>query len=563
MPRNISFNLDHIMVDSESREPRWELLIYDLRSTANTINDVVMFNAFGTGSLDPLAGPRDFTGDSVSVQVEEVRGDYVNGGVSASTVTVNLADETGLFDPLLILDLDPASQEYEDAVGRFLRSGNAVSLKLGDARVDYSEWVSIFTGEIVGQAGRRRSRSDRPQSDLTVQALGREARFLKYNRTSDDYSSAQSFRTAAVDIAENKMGLDASEIDFSLWGSQTFGHQSVQFVDEPPLVMIAQLMFPDGLLPKFDGRGVLTQITTLISGAANRTYENLDIIRKIDRPFSNVEQPNCVTVLGLDKNLTKISQPQQRLATADITTGFFSSREDFEVFWAEDKTLVAENVQERILKSVNGGINFLGGEESFTYIDAPGPGGGTIGVQIQIDTGFAPWVVIFLLTVYTVLAFIPDEVTTFYGIGITISIGRVIQAAALAAALFIMTKIGRGQYEFIGEPIEYVYQEIRARACVDGASEFEENAIEIENHLINTEGDAENAAKNTLFLLQAQENPRDVEMLHDLVLEADDIFGIPGDRRFLIDNINFSLARNTKAINAKLDTFEITDGVVA
>lgn len=563
MARNLSFNLDHIMVASESREPAWELLIYDVRSTSDTINDVVVFNAFGTGSLAPLTGPRNFNDDVAAIRLNEVRGDYVNGGVAAATVIIDLVDEHGLFDPLLLLGLNPASQEYEDAVGRFLRAGNVVVIKMGDQRVDYAEWLTVFTGEIVGQAGRRRSRSDGAQSDISIQALGREARFLQYTRTSDDYGGSTTHRQAAEDIAQNKMGLDAAEINFSGWGTQNFQHQSVQFVDEPPLVMISQLMFSDGLLPKFDGRGILTQVTSLISGAPDRIYDNFDIIRKIDRPWSNVEQPNCVIVLGLDKNLTKILQPQQRLRMVDITTGFFTTDEDFEVFWADDKTLVAENVEERILKSVNGGLSFLGGEEVFNYLPAPGPGGGTIGCQIQISTGFAPWLVVFFLATYVVLAFIPDNVLVISGAGVTIPIGRVIQAGALAAALFIMTKIGRGQYEFIGEPMEYVYKEIRARACVEGASEFEQNVVTIENHLINTAADAQNAAKNTLFLLQAEENPRDVEMLHDLRVEPDDIFEIPGDRRFLVDTVSYTLTRSDRVIHASLNCFEVTPGVIA
>ena len=559
MPRNLSFNLNHIMTDSASREPIWKIQLYDLRSTTDTINDVVLFNKFGTGGLLPLTGPRDFTSDTTTIQVNEERGDYVGNGVAASSITVNLIDETGLFDPLLLLGLDPASAEYEAAVGRFLRAGNAVVITLGDQRVDPSEWKNIFTGEIIGQAGRSRSRSGGPKSDMSFQAVGREARFLKYNRTSDDYGTSTNYRNAAINIAQDKMGLDANEIDFSGWGSQTFGHASVQFVDEPPLVMIAQLMFPDGLLPKFDGDGILTQVTSLISGAPDRVYENLDIFLSLERPWSNVEMANCVIVLGLDKEMTKISQPLQRLATSDITTGFFATDEDYEVFWADDKTIVAENVQARILKSVNGGLSVLGGSEEFTEIPAPGPGGGSIGMRIEISTGFAPWLVIFFLATYVALAFIPDEVALVA----TIPVGRVVQAIALGGALFIMTKIGRGQYEFLGVPIEWVYQEIKARACVAGASEFEENVVTIENHLINTQTDANTAAKNTLLLLQAEENPRTATLLHDLRLEPDDIFEIPGPRLFLIDRVTYTLTRSDRAFIASMDCFEVTPGVIA
>jgi hypothetical protein len=563
MARNLSFGLDTIMVEATTRSPKWQLLIYDLRSASDTINDVVLFNAFGTGSLDPIVGPRDFTEDAATIKVVERRGDYVNGGIPASQIGVDIVDADGVYDPLGILGLDPSGAEYEASVGRYLRATNAVVLLLGDDRVDYSEWKYVFTGELIGQAGRKRSRSDGAESSMSFEAVGREARFLKYEAMSDDFGGATTFKTAAEDFAQENMGLDVAEIDFSGWGTQTFGHQSVQFLDELPMSVLAQLMFPSGVLPRFDGRGILTQVTSTITAQPDRVYENLDIIRKIDRPFSNVEQANCVTILGLDKEMTKVSQPKQRLATSEITTGWFASDEEIEVYWSDDKTLVAEEVEEKIHKSVTGWLGWLGGGEEFEYVDSPGPGGGTIGCRITISTGFAPWLASYFLAEYVAFAFLPDDVIVVGSGGSTIPIGRVIQATFLIAAMTVMLSISRGQYEFKGSPIEYIYKEIRGQACVEGKTAFEKNTVIIENHMINTQNDVNNRARDTLYLLQAEENPRDVNMLHDLRLEPDDIFEIPGDRSFLIDTISYALIRNERATIASMACFEVTPGVIA
>lgn len=561
MARALSTELDAIMVDATKRKPSWKVEIYDVRSTADTINTVVrnIVNS-GTPVLQALTGPRDFTPDAVSVQVDERRGDYVHGGVTATTVTVNLIDEHGLFDPFLLIGLNPASSAYADAVGRYLRAGNVVTLQIGDSRVDQAIWPRIFTGEIVGQAGRARSRSDGARSTMTVRALSREARFSQFERTSNDFTIGQTFLQTAATIAQDEMGLDADEVDLSGWGSFQIAHTSVQFVEETPISMLAKLMFADGFLPKFDGRGVLTQISSTITGAADRIYEDLDVLRQIDRPFSDIEQPNCVTVVGLDGDMTKVSQPLQLLATTNITTGYFANDEEIDVFWSDDKTTVAEDEQARVIRSVNGGISLLGGEEVFTFIPSPGPGGGFIGVKITINTGFAPWLATFFLVTYVILAAIPDEVLSVF----TIPVGRIVQALALGAAAWILTKIGRGQYEFLGSPIEWVYKELRGRACVNGASAFERNTIEIENHLLNTQAMVDNAARDTLLLLQAEENPRTANTLHDLKLEPDDIFEIPGDRLFLINSVTYTLIRNSARYpRATLGAFEITPGVVA
>ncbi len=560
MPRLLTFPLDQLQTNAQLRKPAWEVKIYDLRSTTDTINDVAIFNATGTGSFETLAGPIDFTPDIVNIQVEESRGDFVNGGVVPTRVTMNLVDETGLWDPLSILGLSPTSQAYEDAIGRYFRKGNAVVIRMGDAQVDSTDWPFIFTGALAGQAGRSRNRSDGAKSTITLRALSREAKFVKNERTSSTFSQSNTFLQAALQIAQEEFGLDLLEIDLSGWGSTNFGHQSVQIVEKTPIGMLADLMFQDGFLPRFDGRGVLTQTTSTISSAVDRTYDDLEIIRALDRPASDLEQPDCVTVLGLSDTMRKIVQPTQKLATFGITTGFFDNEFEEDVFWSEDQSLVAENPQARVLKSVNGGLSFLGGDEEFEFIASPGPGGGTIGVSISGDTGFAPWLVTFLLVSYVVLAAIPDEVLYLF----TIPVGRVIQALALAAALFVMTKIGRGSYEFHGDPMEFVYDEIRGRACVDGASVFERNNVTIENHLINNQSDADAAAMNALFLLQAEENPRTVQMLHDLRVEPDDIFEIPGGRTFLIDSIKYTLVRDSsRALRTTMGCYEVTPGVLA
>ncbi|MGH3995847.1 MAG: hypothetical protein ACRDTJ_00100, partial [Pseudonocardiaceae bacterium] len=142
-------------------------------------------------------------------------------------------------------------------------------------------------------------------------------------------------------------------------------------------------------------------------------------------------------------------------------------------------------------------------------------------------------------------------------------LGRVAQAVALASALYIMTKIGRGQYEVLGEPLEFVSAELRCRAAVEGVGEFDQNTLEIENHLISSLTACRDTARNTLFLLQAEENPREVAMLFDLRLEPDDIFEIPTGQRYLVDSVSRTLRRDERSVEAALTCFEVTAGVVA
>ena len=564
MARILSPNLNQIMLNASDRQPTWQVLIYDIRSTTDTMRDIVLLNLNETGSLEALTGPADFTPFVTTLTVNEQRGDYVNGGVAATAVDITVVDPAGTMDTLALINFTPADAEWALLLGRFFRKGNVVVVKLGDARVDSEEWVTIFTGEIAGQAGRSRGRTPDAHSSIQLKALSRDARFTQFPRTSTTFTLGNTLLSVAQTVAEEEMGLDAEEIVLSGWGTALIAHQTVQLVEETPMAMLAKIMFGDGFMPKFNGYGQLTQTSSTITGLPERVYEELDLVIGIDRPYSEVEQPNTVRVLGLGAEMEKVVQPNQTLATADVTTGFFTSNEEIKVYWSDDHTIMSQNSQAKILKGVNEGISILGGGEEFEFILAPGVASGDIGVIITIDTGFAPYLVVYLLVEYVALSAIPDLVIVEFAVGETINVGSIIAAIFLAAAVYIMTRIGRGQYEFKGEPIEWVFPEIRSEAYVEGTSEFDANALEIENHLISTLAEGDNAARNTLFLLQAQENERTITMLHDLLLEPDDIFELPSGQRYLIDTISYTLVRDAgAAIRATLKCFETTPGVLA
>jgi hypothetical protein len=215
-------------------------------------------------------------------------------------------------------------------------------------------------------------------------------------------------------------------------------------------------------------------------------------------------------------------------------------------------------------KSVNGGINILGGGEEFETIDAPNSAEGTIGGTVTISTGFAPYIIIFLTVEYVALAAIPDTVITagfIAGAGETIPIGRIAQAVDLAIILILMTKIGRGDYDFTGIPFEYVFEEIRACAQIENVLAEDLVEVEIENHLVQHLTDAENSAREVLFRQQAKGNPRSITMFHDLRLEPDDIFDTADGRSYLIETITRTLQRGQEAVIADVSGYEITGGI--
>jgi len=544
MARSLTLNMDRAMTD-QKRKPAWKVVIYDVRNGVVEMSDIV-----GGGSF-PSSEWRDFTEDIWQLSIDEVAGDYLKQGVAASSVMISVLDPHGLFDPL------------SGSEGRWLRQTNVVRIWEGDERVDPSEWPMTFTGELVGQAGVLRGRTvgSGGTALITAKALGREARFLRYTTTSENFVRGTQYNLIGTALAQDDLQLDAAEIDFSGWGNSITGHLSTQFIEENALVSIAKLMFPDMAMPRFNGEGKLTQTDGVITKSPARVYDDMSMLLRLVRPFSELNGVNRVIVKGLDAEMTEVLQPRQLLKTVDITTGYFARDEEIDVWWAEDKSVLCKNIDFVILVGMNSGLSILGGDEEWD--DTPSDQGeGTIGGVITVTTGWAPYVLIFLGAIYIVLAVIPDLVLSFIA-GETISVGRLIQAIALALMMIIMTKIGRGKYELYGEPFEYLFAEIVSIAETPAGLLIKDRRERVvTNHLIQNESDADNAARNGLFREQAKQNVRQFQMLWDARLEPDDIFELSDETRHMIASIKRTMVRGVSGVFADVNAYEVTEGVL-
>jgi hypothetical protein len=549
--------------ETETRAPSFRVWVYDLRSsTVNTINDIVDGSA-----LEAIVGPVEWTNNASILDVSEVSGDYASGGIASQSITVTLEDPDGSLDPFLLV-----TDSTADA--RFFRKGNVVRIYEGDEQVDSSLWPLTFTMEIAGQPGYIRSRAvgNDGVSRLQFKCVSREASFLGYEEISREYTSGETYRAIGEDVATSVMGLRSGELNFSGWGeTRTLRHTTMTLSGESPIVLLARVMFVDGFIPRFDGDGKLSQHLSILGGNIDRFYSDQRNRISIGWPLSDIQVADSVVVKGLDFNQSRVDiLPRQVVAKVNLTTGYFTQDEAVEALFSPDKTQLADNPTLLVKISVNGGFTILGGGETITLIPAPNDANeGYIGVNINISTGYAPWLATFLLATYVGLSFVPNKVvTTGVGVGVVVSTGFTINFASVAAAIalggamMIMTALGRGVYEIWADPFQYVFQEIRRRALADDADEFTKNEIEVLNHLIDDAVTCETLAEQILYIQQAGLHPRDVTMLHDLALEPADVFSSTDDDRvYLIQSVSRVLTRDDKAVTATIRALELTSGI--
>lgn len=546
MARALATEIDRLIL-SGRREPAFRLEVYDLRSTAShstptRVNDVVRWLQ-GIGSLPTIVGPRDFTGDVVRVEVEERAGDYVESGIASSSIGVSIVDPHGILDPV------------SGSEGRWLRQGNVVVLREGDAQVDEADWPITFTGRIVGQPGQNRNRTT-GKSELVFAAVGREEMFLRRQCTSRNFLQGTLYSEIVEDIATTDMGLTLDELDLpAVYGQTVTAHASTQFVRESPLVSVAKVLFADGQLPRFQGDGRLGLIDTLLTKAPARVYTAAeDPVIEIVRPIVERNGANVVVVLGLDANMTKVRQPRQAIAQASATVGFFSPSVSIPVYWSEDHTLQAEDTQMRVIRSVNDGPFNVGGEK---YIETTGLDG-SLGGVIEIESGLNLALVAVLGGAWIASHKIPDYSPPTGGS--TIPVGRLVEGAIGKVLFSIIGTMGRGQYEITGIPFEYVFQELRGEARVADLDDEERQEIEVENHMLTSQAMVDAVAMRVLRRLRAKQNRRAVRMIHDPRLEPDDLFETPSGTRLMIESIQRTLQHGGQH-EASLEGFEVTPGV--
>ncbi len=541
----------------ERRQPAYRVEIYDVRSTLGTvsptrINDIVVANVTGLGGLPELVGPRDFTDDIESIQISETAGDYIDNGIAATDVALRILDRDGLLDPLL----SPAPAD-----GRWLRQGNVVVIREGDLQVPESDWPITFTGSLVGQPGREDDR-DAATATLVAAAASREVDFLRRSSTSRNFLQGTTYGSMVQDIAEGDMRLDVNELNLPSFGSNITRFVSTQFVEESPLVSIAKIAFVDGLLPRFEGDGRLGMIDGTITKGPARTYDNGREVLRVSRPITKQDGVNEIRIIGLSAELSKVIQDRQQLATASITTGFFTREARINVKWSEDGTQQALDVKMEVDASVADGVLNFGGE-SFTNF--PQVDGGSIAGRIKIDGGLAQGAALAALVATAWVASLTVWDQAIFPSGNTIPIGRAVTVSVGQVLFSILGKVGRGQYRIMGRPYEYVFQEIVSTARVSTVEPEERVELEIENHLLTSQAACDTVAERVLRRERAKQNVRQIEMFHDLLIEPDDVIQVgsgAGARRYMIQRITRELRRGGSAGLCNIDGFEVTAGVL-
>lgn len=506
---------------SISRRYRYRLEIWDIITPgAPTISDIIDGIAESSFMID------------VTSYVENGMTLQEPGDRRAARLSFSLVDSTTRFHPDYGQDLN------------YIQSNQVVRLIEGDEDLNDNDWVVTFTGHIMGQVGFKYDRQSLLFStDIVAYSRRATPTYLKKTFLSKTYGRRIDYGEIIQDIATEQMNLSATELERvpSILGKAT-QFEANSIVDMTPLEAIDKILETVGMVSDFDGEGRLRFYSRDLTRGSDKIYSDQQLIGRYTIPSTENEPYNSIKVIGLDKQLSIIEQPEQALARATIPVGFWRPSEDVVVQWSQDRSLRAINTRMVTIHSVNDAIIGSFADETYEAID---DFSGRIHVSIEdYVEGLITLIVVTLAAKATIgdLVVIPP----LGGITTTISVGRILQVAVEIEIYLIMATISSGQYEIWGIPLLPVYKEIEVVVSDDSVPDYLIREREIRNDWLNEQNEMIDIAKLELIFERGQGNLREYTVYNDLQLEIGDIVTLPiGEGiRVWVEGISKTISRN-------------------
>lgn len=444
------------------------------------------------------------------------------------------------FDRLQVTLSDEAALVFHPDSGSLrtaLSSGRIVRLKEGFEGLAETDWLWTFSGEIEGTYSWSFQRGEQIVVSFAVYGRGNNQAWKRRNVTSNSYTIGSDWGSMYENIAKDLMLLSSSEIvNPAPWGL-VFDKNMNQVVNYPPWDAIDQLSFGISMKPWFNGKGQLALYPTT-QNRITQVLEKDNYLRKYEARGSSSETINKIILTYLSNTLSRVDGPDQSLGSATITAGFFTPSVEVDVYYSDERKTRSDNPRFVVKQSCNAGLlSFC--TETMTKIDE-------FHTQIVIDVSvWAPTLATVMLGATIAAAAIPDSVVVGLFAGVTVSVGRLVQAAASVAVMLIMMCIGTGTYEVWGTPYEMVYLEEEAIAMKSGIDFWQERERSIRNDFISSLEQAQPLVVNELHYEVMKEQPRTLLLRYDPRIEPGDIIQLSSTVKVWVEQISRVLTRNS------------------
>ncbi len=360
--------------------------------------------------------------------------------------------------------------------------------------------------------------------------LWRDNRFV-----SAIYPAGTTLERIARDIAQ-AMGLTSTEYRFPATGFWV-PHTNAQMADMSPWDMIETVLLAAGLAPFSD---VVGRIRTLRRDVTRPADLVLDAPRVLAITGARARPAvNNVKLRWLDKNLTKVTQQDQVLASDSVTAGFFKLEQKRDEWFSDDRRQRAEATYMVVKQSINSGLLPVGDEEYEVLDQFHG--------RLTVTTSaWVPALATASLLGLLGASALPDIAPTFGGP--TIPTGKIVHGISEVAILLVMMSLGTGHYEFRGQPYDYVHARNTTEAFDKTAPKHANLEREIENDFISDATHAREVAVRELLYGIASSSTWGARIVDDPRIELGDILELPDSSRLCVTGYDRDLSRGAPAV---------------
>ncbi len=496
-------------IESVVQHPSFKLLSYDISSqTGETWGSIIE----GTAAQIPV---------NLTSFASDISWSY-------DRMTVTLADDIGRFHP----------DTGDLAVA--LCPGHGIRLTEGDVTVPEDQWLFTFSGIIQGPYTWSTKRGNISQAKFSVFPRNANKAWQQRNITSQEFTIGTDWSLMFYDVVKTQMSMTDAEIDISKAWSVIFDKSTNQIVNTPAWESLQKLIQGNYERLWFNGRGQISSYPFTLD-RVTKILPDDTLINNYAQNGSDTEIINKVSVTYIDNVLSKVTGARSTLGTANVTAGFFDLETRLDVFYSDDKKQRADNVELIVKNSIN--QNDLGIAIGSERLDIKDEFGGEL--IITVDAYVSALATAGLAAIISA-SFLGDNVVSL-GAGVTVTVGRIVEAAGVVAVMVAMMILGTGIYEIVGTPFEMACLEKKAIALRDNVLFWEVKEKEIRNEFISTEDHAHLLALNELLFEQSLQHPRSIIIQNDPRIEPGDILQLANGVKFYVQSASKRLSRGTNS----------------
>lgn len=361
---------------------------------------------------------------------------------------------------------------------------------------------------------------------LTVKAYSRQnmTAWKSVKRVTPIYAVGTPVNSICNDIAE-AVGLSPAEIALPIVPTYTV-HSNMQLAQMSAWEMLSGALISSGYSPWVNARG---QLTAISRDLARPAAISLSEDRIVSIGGSKSKSPvSSVRIKWLDPALTEVVHQDQALETATITAGFFQRHQHREIYFSTDRTQQAKGTYMIVKQSANSGLLPVCSENYTQYSPV-------MGAIDLVTASWAPRLAIDGIAGIIAASFIPDNVASFGG-GVTIPVGRLVEAASQVGVMLIMMSIGTGIYEIRGQPYDSVHARNTTEAKALNVPDWLLEITDIENDFTMSETHAQAfAGRELIYQIRSATNYK-ATILDDPRIEVGDILELyDGSRLYVLD----------------------------